>query len=253
MSSSNIMISKQELIQSSASDFGNYVYCGMKFFLNKTPGLKSFRNAKIGSYDISKNTSSRILGQSNEHKCIEWIKKNHKGPQEIIFDGTGKDNQQTFPAIINTNKIYVTIQCRPDLILRRANNTVLYEFKSVSDSGYLFNSEYDSVHAQIWCYRFIEHFKIDKYFLFRYFEDPFKWNTFPKETELTEEKLSDDKFIPLFEKYLKTVEILNKGYRISEEELGFISFNKPVNQPDKCHHCMYYDSNYCKPQCEPKK
>ena len=246
------MILKQELIQPSASDFGSYVYCGMKLFLDKTPGLKGFRNAKIGSYDISKNTASRLLGQSNEHKCIEWIIKKHKGPQEIIFDGTGKDNKQTFSANISTDKINVILQCRPDLILRRANNTVLYEFKSVGDSGYLFYSEYDSVHAQIWCYRFIEHFKIDKYFLFRYHEDPFKWNTFPKETELTEEKLSDDKFIPLFEKYLKTVEILNKGDGLSKEELNFINSDRLVNQPDKCLHCIYY-GEYCVPQCETKK
>ena len=41
----------------------------------------------------------------------------HKEPQEIIFDGTEKDNQQIFPASINTNAINVTLQCRPDLII----------------------------------------------------------------------------------------------------------------------------------------
>jgi len=246
------MISKQESIQPSASDFGSYVYCGLKFFLDKNPKLNSFRNAKRGSYNISNNALSRLRGQSNENRCIEWIIKKHKEPQEIIFDGTGKDNQQTFPANINTNTINVTFQCRPDFILRRVNHTILYEFKAVSDSRYLFNSEYDSVHAQVWCYRFIESLKIDKYLLFRYYEDPFMYNVFPKETELTEEKLNDNKFIPLFEKYLKIVEILNKDNSLLKEELDLISSNRPVNQPDKCHHCMYY-SIYCEPQCEAKE
>ena len=85
------------------------------------------------------------------------------------------------------------------------------------------------------------------------------WNTFPKETELTEEKLSDDKFIPLFKKYLNIIKVLNKvnslskkELKLSKEELGFINSNRLVNQQDKCHYCKYY-SFYCKPQCEAKK
>lgn len=242
------MLSKHELIQPSASDFGSYVYCGAKLFLDKSPALDNFRTAKHGSYDLSSKKISLLRGQQNEHKCIEWILRKHKEHQNIIFDGTGKDNQKTFPAKIHNE----TLQCRPDLILRRDDQTVLYEFKAVSDSRYLQYSEYDSVHAQVWCYKFIEHFIIDKYLLFRYYEDPFMWNSFPKETELTEEKLSDDKFIPLFEKYLNIIKIFNKGNSLSKEELDLINSNRPVNQPDKCHYCIYY-SIYCDPQCEAKK
>jgi hypothetical protein len=241
------MLLKHELIKPSASDFGSYVYCGAKLFLDKSPALDNFRKNKHGSYDLSSKKVSLLLGQRNEHRCIEWILRKHKGHQNIVFVGTGKDNEQTFPAKINSE----TLQCRPDLILRRDDQTVLYEFKAVSDFRYLQYSEYDSIHAQVWCYKFIEHFKIDKYLLFRYYEDPFKWNVFPKETELTEEKLSDDKFISLFEKYLNLIKKLNSAKVTPKNGFDLDRLNRPVNQPDKCHHCIYYI--LCNPQCEAKK
>lgn len=246
------MISKHESIQPSASDFGSYVYCGAKLFLDKSSELDSFRTAKHGSYDMGSKTASRLRGQQNEHRCIEWILKMHKGPQNIVFDGTGKDNQQTFPSNINTNTFNSILQCRPDLILRRANQTILYEFKAVSDARYLWYSEYDSVHAQVWCYRFIDYFKVDKYCLFRYYEDPFIQGTFPIEKELTKENLSDEKFIPLYEKYLSLIKTLNNVDKSSKKAFDLTRLNRPVNQPDKCHHCLYYNL-YCNPQCEPKK
>lgn len=246
------MIIKPEVIQPTASDFGSYVYCGAKLFLDKSPGLDSFRKAKYGSYDIGQKTKSRLIGQQNEYKCIEWILKMYKQPQKVLFDGTGKENQQMFPANINT--LNVTLQCRPDLIIRRSNQTIMYEFKAVGDASYLWHTEYDSYHAQVWCYSFIEHYKIDKYFLFRYYEDPFRQGAFPKESELTKEHLSDEKFIPLFEKYLNVIETLNNANRSSKKEynLDLTKLNRPVNQPDRCHHCIYYKS-LCSPECEPER
>ena len=252
ISSSNIMIIKNESIQPSASDFGSYVYCGAKLFLDKSPALNSFRKAKHDSYDMSIKAKSRLLGQQNEYKCIEWILKKNKEPQKIIFDGSGKDNQQNFQAYIKTDTLTIALQCRPDLILKRAGQTILYEFKAVSDAYYLRYPEYDSVHAQVWCYRFIEHFKIDRYYLFRYYVDPFMWNVYPNEKELTEEDLSDEKFIPLFEKYLSFIKTLNSGIRSSKNEFDLNRLNRPVNQPYKCHHCIYYGL-YCNPQCEAKE
>lgn len=245
------MIIKHESIQPSASDFGRYVYCGAKLFLDKSPGLDSFRKAKHDSYDIGIKAESRLRGQQNEHKCIEWILKRHKGTPDIIFDGTGKDNHQTFPANIKTETNTATLQCRPDLILERDRQVILYEFKAVSDARYLWYPEYDSVHAQVWCYRFIENFNVDRYFLFRYHEDPFKWNVFPIQKELTKENLSDEKFIPIFEKYLSFIKTLQSGIRSTKNEFDLNRLNRPVNQPDKCHHCIYYGL-YCNPECETK-
>ena len=244
------MTMKPEVIQPTASDFGRYVYCGAKLFLDKSTALESFRKAKYSSYDIGRKTISRFYGKQNEHKCIEWVIKRHKQPQNILFNGTGKDNKQHFSAKINP--FDVTLQCRPDLIIMRSRQIVLYEFKSVGDANYLWYSEYDSVHAQVWCYSFIEHFKFDKYYLFRYYVDPFKRGAFPKESELTKENLSGEKFTPLFEKYLNVIEILNNANRASKKEfkLDLTKLNRPVNQPDKCHHCLYY-CLYCTPECEP--
>lgn len=245
------MTLKSEVIQASASDFGSYVYCGAKLFLDKSPSLDNYRKAKYGSYDVGRKTASRNIGQQNEHKCIEWILKMYKQPQSIIFNGTGKDNEQTFDADIKP--LGITLQCRPDFIIKRAEQTILYEFKVVSDPSYLRYPEYDSVHAQVWCYRFIERFKIDKYYLFRYYKDPFMYGAFPKETELTTETLDDKKFIPLFRDYLNVIETLNNAQKLSKKEynkLDLTKLNRPVNQPNKCHHCIYYGI-YCSPDCLP--
>ena len=238
-----------EPIQPSASDFGSYVYCGAKLFLDKSPALEWFRKNKRESYDMGAKTKSRLRGQQNEHKCIDWILKMHKETQHIVFDGTGKENQQTFPAHIKTDTLNETLQCRPDLILKREDQIFLYEFKAVSDAKYLSFTEYDSIHAQVWCYRFIDYFDIDKYFLFRYYEDPFMWGVFPKEKELTEENLSDEKFAPLFKKYLSLIKTINSADKTLKIELDLDRLNRPINQPDKCNRCIYYNL-YCEPKCE---
>ena len=239
-----------EFIQPTASDFGNYVYCGAKLFLDKEPSLASFRKAKHLSYDMSEKTRSRLIGQQNEYRCIEWISKKYNLNQRVIFDGTGKNNQQFFVSkIIPFN---VTLQCRPDLIINMSNQNILYEFKAVSKPSYLWYSEYDSNHAQIWCYKFIQDYKIDKYFLFRYFEDPFTQGAYPREIELTDEDLDNEKFSRLFEKYLNVIEVINKYHKFRNKEynLDLNELNRPVNQPHKCHHCIYF-GNYCTPECDP--
>jgi hypothetical protein len=245
------MIIQSEPVRPSASDFGSYVYCGAKLFLDKSPSLDSFRNAKRLSYNISRKAFSRKIGQQNESRCIDWIKKIHKQSQNIIFNGTGKDNQEFFLAEISP--LNVKLHCRPDLIITRGNQTILYEFKAVSDLNYLWYSEYDSNHAQMWCYSFIEDFKIEKYYLLRYFEDPFKQGTFPREIEITKALLSDEKFIPLFQDYLTVIETLNSSSKSSKKRynLDLNKLNRPVNQPQKCHHCIYFGL-YCSPECEPK-
>lgn len=242
------MTSRLETIRASASDFGSYVYCGAKLFLDKSPELDSFRKAKHGSYDIGQNTISRIRGQQNEHKCIEWILGQHGQPQSVIFDGTGRDNQQFFPA--NIEPLGIVLQCRPDLIIKKSGWAILYEFKAVGNHRYLRYPEYDPVHAQVWCYSFIKHFKIDKYYLFRYYEDPFIYGAFPEITELTTGILDDKKFIPLFTNYASVIETLNNARKTLKNiyKLDLTKLNRPVNQPDKCHHCIYYDI-YCKPDC----
>lgn len=232
----------------SASDFGSYVYCGAKLFLDKRPELDSFRKATYGSYDLSIKTHYRRAGQNNEGKCIEWIIKMNKGKQNIIFDGTGKDNQQNLLAHISLDALNISLQCRPDLIIRRTNQIILYEFKAVSDPYYLRLPEYDSAHAQVWCYRFIENLKAEKYYLFRYYIDPFRKGDFPRETDLTEEKLSDEKFFPLFKEYINLIEIFNNESLETNKDFDLDRLNRPVNQPNKCHHCIYYGT-YCDPKC----
>ncbi|NCD03974.1 MAG: hypothetical protein EOM00_13475, partial [Clostridia bacterium] len=235
-----IMIINSEPIRPSASDFGSYVYCGAKLFLDKNANLDSFRKNKINSYNITRKAFSKKIGQQNESKCINWIMKKHKQSQNIIFDGTGKDNQEFFFA--NIRQINVELHCRPDLIITRDNKIILYEFKAVSDINYLWYSGYDSNHAQIWCYSFIKDFEIDKYYLLKYFEDPFKQGTFPREIEITKDLLSDEKFIPLFQDYLNVIETLNRSRKSLNKNynLDLNKLNIPINQPQKCHHCIYF-------------
>ena len=75
----------KEIIQPSASDFGRFVYCGAKLFLDTSPTLESFRKAKHASYNISKQGRSLLIGQNNEHRCIEWLMKNNKEAQNNFF------------------------------------------------------------------------------------------------------------------------------------------------------------------------
>ena len=170
----------------------------------------------------------------------------------ILLDGTGQDNHQVFTAKIHPFKN--TLQCRPDLIIKYNDQTILYEFKSVSEIHYLKNPGYDYMHAQVWCYRFIEDFRIDKYYLFRYYEDPSTFGAFPRRTELHDTELSDQKFTPLFEQYLDAIKIINRIRTSPNRPYSnniIYKFNMTINAPEKCHNCIYY-GKYCDPKCKPK-
>jgi hypothetical protein len=115
------------IIKPTASGFGKYVYCGVKLFLDKNPKLDSFRKGIHDSYEKSQKAQSLKIGKQNEHKCIEWIMGRHK-KGSILLDGTGQDNYQTFMA--NIQPLKTALQCRPDLIIKHEDKTILYEFKS---------------------------------------------------------------------------------------------------------------------------
>jgi hypothetical protein len=241
------------MLKPTPSGFGKYVYCGAKLFLDNNPKLDGFRNAFRYSYDQSEKSKALAEGKVNEPKCIDWIMSSYHKTGSILLDGTGKDNRQVFNAKIHPLK--ENLQCRPDLIIKDIGQTILYEFKSVSEIHYLYNPGYDYMHAQVWCYRFIEDFKIDRYYLFRYFKDPFTLGAFPRRTELHNTELSDRKFFPLFERYLdaiKTINSIRTAPNRSYPSNIIDKFNAPINAPEKCHNCIYY-GKYCDPKCKPRQ
>lgn len=240
------------ILKPTASGFGEYVYCGAKYFLDNDPTLDWFRKGKHDSYDESPKAKSLKIGQQNEHKCIEWIMTRYK-TGSILMDGTGRANKRSFTANISPCK--TTLQCRPDLIIKNEEQIILYEFKAVGEQRYLKYPEYDSAHAQVWCYRFIEDFKIDEYYLFRYFEDPFMHGAFPRITELQNTESSDEKFISIFEQYIEAIKVLNRIKTAPNRSYSnniIAKFYKPINAPDKCFNCIYNVDNICKPKFRPR-
>lgn len=240
------------IIKPTASGFGKYVYCGVKLFLDKNPKLDSFRKGIHDSYEESQKSQSLKIGKQNEHKCIEWIMTRYK-TGSILFDGTGRANKHSFTTNISPFK--VTLHCRPDLIIKHEDQTILYEFKSVGERHYLTYPEFDSTHAQVWCYRFIKDFKTDRYYSFRYFEDPSMQGAFPSITELKNTELSDEKFIPLFKQYIDAIKTINRIRTAPMRPYSnniLSKFYKPINEPEKCDNCIYSRYEYCDPRYRPR-
>lgn len=248
------MIDKDRIIlKSTASGFGKYVYCGRKWLLDNDSSLDWFRKGKHDSYDESQKTKSLKIGQQNEYRCIKWLMTRLHKTGSVLFDGTGQANYQSFTTKMHTFK--TTLQCRPDLIVKHEDQTILYEFKAVGKCHYRLMPEFDSSHAQVWCYRSIKDFKIDKYYLFRYYEDPFNFDAFPNIKELKSIELSDEKFIPHFEQYIDAIKVLNRIKTAPNRSYSnniIAKLYKPINAPDKCFNCIYNVDKICKPKFRPR-
>lgn len=239
-------------IQPTPSDFGEFVYCGVKWALNKNRSLASLKKAKYSSYDPSyksqENYNNLVLGQQNEHMCIDWVQRKHGASlQRVVFNGTGENNLHFLTSEIKP--LGINMLCKPDLIISKSNRNLLFEFKAVKDYSYLLYSEFDSVHAQAWCYTTLNEVKIDEYYLLRYFIDPSKMRL----TKLTHTELDTSKFEKLFEQYIKAIESLTEsnleGHRGKDlNGMSLDMFNMPNEEKiRKCPGCVWHRLFICKP------
>lgn len=240
--------------QPTPSDFSEYVYCGAKWAieknstldLNKRPNEIVFKSRK----SAEKNRDLH-LGQQNEHKCLEWVlKETCTSAKQIVFNGIGENNDD--PLTSKIASLGIEMPCKPDLIVRNSYTNLLYEFKAVSELGYLFEPEFDAYHAQVWCYTTLKELKIDEYYLVRYFIDPFKY-PFTRKKPLSALELNQIKFEKLFSLYIEALEELRnfdsetkKGNKPKKIEPQL--FNKPKEEKErllKCSHC-HYNRDVCK-------
>lgn len=230
-------------------DFANFVYCGIEWMLDKVEENRKFKERYSQSYDTSPKSKNLKLGQQNEHRCIEWvIKNNHASIQQIIFNGTGNDNYNFLTSTIDS--LGIEMQCKPDLVLTKDNQNELYEFKAVGENNYLYMAEFESNHAQIWCYTKIKEIRIDKYFLLRYFIDPFRYTPFYYgSTRLKSIVFSESeelKFQEKFKQYIEAIQLLEKKDCSIWEKLKkeHAQLNE-CEKRQKCCSCIYGRKKRC--------
>lgn len=226
------------------SDFGKFVYCRKKWFLKYEKPL------------VKKSDDEK-----NEDKCIKWVcEKEQVTEKQIVFDGTGKDNLKRLTSEIES----VSMRCKPDLIINKDGHNLLFEFKKVDKPGYLDLPEFDSVHAQVWCYTKLKEYKINEYHLLRYYKDPYGTFAFSSPRRYTHKmydhkvlssnELVSSRFIRIFEEYIKLVELFKlKEYERkdlilmnpNDKEL-VLSICKLPNKKDlKCPNCIRRKKGYC--------
>lgn len=234
----------KEVLTPTPRDFGDYVYCGAKWLLDKNRQLDSIKDAWRKSYDFYQSQSdynNLLIGQKNESNCIKWVLgQNHLKTNSIVFDGTG-GNQRYMTTSAGTEKL--VMKCKPDLILENGDSTQLYEFKAVKRKDYLYYQEFDSIHAQVWCYKFLGEIDVDQYFLVRYFMNPLQ-NPFTRIKELTTVELNNEKFESYFSSYLEAIEICKNNAVLASK----IDLNKPKTDTDKqykCSNCIYRKIHIC--------
>lgn len=237
----------------SPSDFANYVYCSAKWALNTDPTES----------EVDENL---LLGRQNEHKCIDWVCDKYRVTEkQILFDGTGKNNYNFLTSEIES--VRINMHCQPDLIISKGKKNLLFEFKAVKKLEYLKLREFDSVHAQVWCYTNLKELRIDEYHLLRYFIDPcgilpFSFIYSPPypyiHKKLTPYELDPGKFERLFERYIATIKFIKPNDNVTKEQI-FIKFKDtkakelvstlfmaPNNRRVKCSNCI----NKKKQRCE---
>jgi len=208
------------------SDFGDYAYCGIKWILKKTRPQKSTFLSQEG-YDL-------MLGQKNEHECIEWVSKKYN-TNRIIYNGTQQEKEvKTLNAFINGN----SLNCKPDLIINKDNKNILFEFKATSKQTNLFLSPLISFYAQVWCYSYIKEIKIDEFHLIRYFIEPD--DTFTQDEKIAFE--NTNQYEQLFEDYIKAIEIYQDG--VKSKMLSVLHPPKE-NVIAICKSCVYSKREIC--------
>jgi len=228
----------------SPSDFSKYVYCPAKWALSHKYSYKQIQNEYL------------LLGQQNEDKCINWILGKYHAPKEqILFNGTGNNNFEYLTAEIKS----INMHCQPDLILSNYNRNLLFEFKAVKDPYYLSLYEFDSVHAQIWCYTYLKEIHIDEYHLLSYFIDPNRHSFFYssyKHKKLLSYELAPSNFERLFKKYIAAIELLGQcdteikqlDATKAKKLLTSIFSSPKKSEVLKCNHCIYKQKHICEIQ-----
>lgn len=147
------------------------------------------------------------------------------------------------------------MQCKPDLIVRNGNRNVLFEFKATSELLIPFLESFDSVFAQVWCYSKLEEIIIDEFNLFKYYINPLN-SPFNSLTVLSDNELDNSKFEPLFENYIKLINLLNEVSNNSNprrnekkllHKLNLRILNLPKNDEIrvKCSNCSLRKSRVC--------
>lgn len=228
----------------SPSDFGKFVYCRTKWYLDHVRPLK-FKEM-----------------DQNEDKCVKWVcYKEQLTEKQILFNGTGENDCEPLTSEIGS----VSMPCKPDLIINKNGQILLYEFKEVKKPEYLDFYEFDSVHAQVWCYTKLKEIKINEYYLLRYFQDPFCTfgcfsprrysNKTYSHKRLTLNELSPYKFKKIFKEYIWSLELLLKLKKFKIEvfksknstarELITSIFILPDNKDLKCRKCIRRMKGYC--------
>lgn len=238
------MIRKLTTIKPTPRDFSEFVYCGLNWILDKNDKNKNSKKLTAQSYDMSEQTMTLKRGQHNEEKCIRWILRNYRSyTQQIIFDGTGADNKNYL--ISTLDSLGIKMRCKPDLIFTTNNKNELYEFKAVKNKSYLYMPEFESNHAQIWCYTKIKEVHIDNYFLLRYAEDPFV--TYPSIKEISYSENEDLHFKKMFELYIECIRLYEKsdGKDLLKNILKYDIPQKDYDKQKKCTNCFYRRRNKC--------
>jgi len=228
------------------SDFANFVFCGLKWLLEKT-----------NKYSSGSKTAKRRhirKGIANEDKCIDFISEQlHSTSEQILYVGINKSQALSTPVIIEPLRI--TMQAKPDLIVNYKNRTRLFEFKALGNPKYLYRKEFDADHAQIWCYTYLTDFQIDDYYLFRYFIDPFykvHIEGFARSVKTYDNKklrdeLSDTKFLNLFHVYVKMNDALKEMNRNNTKQLieKLKDFSPKYKTDKRCSSCIHKVFNRC--------
>ena len=219
------------------SNFADFVYCGVYWVL---------------SHNDLKPTVHHPLseGKKNEHKCIDWVcNEYHISTDQILFNGTGENNPKPLTSEIGS----VDMSCKPDLIISKANRNLLFEFKSVGKPEYLDMYEFDSVHAQVWCYTKLKEKQIDEYHLLRYYIDPCVKFRLPSPRRYTNKtydhkllsfnQVESSRFESLLKKYIKIIETYkldnSERKKIVLADLGTFSAitSLPTEHYIKCRKC----------------
>lgn len=230
-------------------DFSEFIYCGMRWILEKNVSNVNDRRLSEQCYEISEQAIALKTGQNNESKCIKWVLSHLRlSDSNIVFDGTGTNSKY----LISKNGLGNPImKCKPDLIISDGDKTILFEFKAVKTDNYLKLFEFKSNYAQIWCYSKIVDFTINRYYLLRYYIDPFmKLQPFNRPAyDLKEITFSNDEelyFSLSFTKYLEFI----KMYNAKDSNLinVLLEFYTPITKADKskkCSNCYYNKKNIC--------
>lgn len=233
-------------IDKTPSDFANYVYCGIQWAFLKSKWLNELIKNWPSRALMNKKKANLKKGRQNERLCMDWVlNKFNLEKENILFDGTTFGDN----FLLSSLEVHGTkMLCKPDLIVNINGKKVLFEFKAVSDKRYLNYPEFDSDHAQVWCYtHIIGEFKPEGFYLIRYFINPFNDNSI-KLKGLSPIELDSNKFRKLLAQYSEAITVLGSKDNIDPSDPEFKEiFNHPPDGEDKarkCTSCKF--NNACK-------